>query len=208
MLRSSAYTIEGDYSAAAYFFAIAALTHSTITVQILNPRSVQGDRLFLDVLKEMGNTVIYGKNGVTLRGSGVKPLPKVDMLRMPDQAQTLAVLTAFAEGKTTLTGIRSLRVKETERVRALQTELKKMGIKTESTQDTLTIYGGNPKPAIIDTYNDHRMAMSFAVAGAKLSGIKINNPEVVNKTFPQFWDVLQRAGVSIYGNNKSKTAFF
>ena len=115
----------------------------------------------------------------------------------PDQAQTLAVLLAFADGKSILTGVRSLRVKETERVKALETELAKMGIQTESTNDTLTIYGGRPVSSAIDTYGDHRMAMSFAVAGAKLAGMQINHPEVVKKTFPKFWETLKSIGVTV-----------
>ena len=124
----------------------------------------------------------------------MKPL-SVDMENCPDQAQTLAVILAFAKGKSIITGIRSLRIKETERVLALQNELSKMGIKTESTIDSLTIYGGDPKPAKINTYNDHRMAMSFAVAGSVLEGIEINNPEVVTKTFPDFWKKLESIGL-------------
>ena len=112
----------------------------------------------------------------------------------PDQAQTLAVLAAFAEGETTMTGIRSLRVKETERVVALERELKKMGIKTETTFDTITVHGGNPRPARIDTYDDHRMAMAFAVAATKLHGMEISDPDVVSKTFPRFWKELALAG--------------
>ncbi len=184
------YLIEGDYSAAGYFAAIAALKKSKITIKNLNPSSVQGDRGFLTILEKMGNKIIYNENAVTIEGKNVKPM-EVNMEDCPDQAQTLAVLTSFAKGKTIIKGIRSLRVKETERVKALQTELKKMGIKTESPdEDTLIIFGGNPKPAEIKTYNDHRMAMSFAVASVKLAGMKILNPEVVNKTFPEFWKKL------------------
>ncbi len=189
------YVIEGDFSAAGYFFAIAALTKSTITLQNMNADSVQGDKEFLNILEQMGNEVRYGKNEITMIGHGVKPL-EVDMEQCPDQAQTLAVLSAFAPGKTVLTGVRSLRVKETERVKAVQQELLKMGIQTESPNaDTLIIHGGNPVSASIDTYGDHRMAMSFAVAGTVLSGMKINNPEVVNKTFPEFWEKLEQIEV-------------
>ncbi len=184
------YSIEGDFSAAGYFFAIGALTKSTITLKNMNAESVQGDKQFLDILEQMGNNGSCAENEITIIGKGVKPV-EVDMEQCPDQAQTLAVLAAFAKGKTVMTGIRSLRVKETERVKAIETELAKMGIKTESTHDTLTIYGGDPKPATIDTYGDHRMAMSFAVAGTVLPGMKINNPEVVNKTFPEFWKKLE-----------------
>src|SRR3990167_10190254 len=129
--KMNKYVIEGDYSAAGYFAAIATLTKSKIIIKNLNPNSAQGDRQFLTILEKMGNKISYGENKVTIEGTGIKPV-KADMEFCPDQAQTLAVLAAFANGKTILTGIRSLRIKETERVKALQKELGKMKIKTES----------------------------------------------------------------------------
>jgi 3-phosphoshikimate 1-carboxyvinyltransferase len=191
------YNVEGDYSAAGYFFAIAALTESTITLNNLNPTSKQGDKEFMDIMERMGSDISYIDNGITITGRGVTPI-HINMEPCPDQAQTLAVLAAFAQGTTTMTGVRSLRIKETERVQAVQNELAKMDIKTESLdEDTLIIHGGNPKPAAIDTYNDHRMAMSFAIAGAKIEGMKINDPDVVNKTFPEFWEKMKYIGVEI-----------
>ena len=191
------YMVEGDYSAGCYFAAFAALAHSKITLKNLKQNTQQGDKAFFDMLRSMGNEVSYFPNEVIITGHGVRPI-EVDMELCPDQAQTLAVLAAFAPGKTVLTGVRSLRVKETERVKALQSELLKMNIQTESPdEDTLIIHGGNPKPATIDTFNDHRMAMSFAVAGAKLTGMKINNPEVVKKTFPEFWNNLPDIGIAV-----------
>ncbi len=190
------YSVEGDYSGAGYFAAIAVLTQSKITLKNLNPQSIQGDKEFLEFLKQMGNKIIFGDNEVTVIGKCVKPI-KINMKNCPDQAQTLAVLAAFAKGITLIKGVRSLRVKETERVKALEQELAKMGIKTKSSVDTLTIYGGNPKAARIDTYGDHRMAMSFAVAGTKLKGMEINNPEVVSKTFPDFWEKIEQIGVQL-----------
>lgn len=184
------YVIEGDYSSAGYFFAIGALTQSTITLKNLDPYSAQADRKFLNILERMGNEMIVNGDGVTIRGKEVLPL-SLDMQECPDQVQTMAVLAAFAKGVTKISGVRSLRVKETERVHALRNELAKMGIKTEETHDTLTVYGGNPHAAFIETYGDHRMAMAFAVAGTKLPGMKIRHPEVVNKTFPTFWDTLR-----------------
>lgn len=190
------YVIEGDYSSAGYFFAIAAITKSTITAHNLNPKSVQADRMFLSLLEQMGNTVTYGKESVTVKGNGITPL-SITMETCPDQVQTLAVLSAFAKGKTTITGIRSLRVKETERVIALQNELQKMGIETQATEDAITIRGGNPVAARIATYDDHRMAMAFSVAATKLPGMQIEDPLVVNKTFPKFWKTLSSLGVKI-----------
>ncbi len=188
------YTVEGDISSASYFAAIATLTRSKITLTNVNPNTVQADIGFFNILKQMGSTIEEGENSMTIQGAGVKPLT-VDMQDCPDQAQTLAVLAAFADGTTTITGVQTLRIKETERVEALEKELEKMGVKTESTPDTLVIHGGHPKPARIDTYGDHRMAMSFAVAATQLAGIEINDPDVVSKTFPRFWKTLGLMGV-------------
>lgn len=198
--NSDQYLVEGDFSSAGYFFAIAALTKSELTIKNLNSNSKQADKKLLTVLEKMGNKITYGNNEITIEGKGVKTI-EIDVTDFPDQAQTLAVLAAFAKGTTKLSGIQTLRVKETNRVLALQTELQKMGIKTKVTNDRLTIFGGNPNPALIDTYHDHRMAMAFAVAGTKLTGIKINHPEVVNKTFPEFWEKLSSLGVKT--NNKT-----
>lgn len=185
------YLVEGDFSSAAYFFAVAALTKLTVTVKNLNPRSKQADVNFLQILEDMGNKIKKKKNQITIYGKGVKPV-NVNMKDCPDQVQTLSVLCAFAKGKSHINGVKSLRIKETERVKALQKELAKMGIKTVSTLDSLTIYGSNPHGARIETYNDHRMAMAFAVAGCKIPNLIIQNPEVVSKTFPGFWKELKK----------------
>ena len=191
--RATEYTVEGDFSSAAYFFAIAALTGSTLTLTNLNPKTVKADIRFLKILEGMGNEVVYRENAIVIAGKGVKAV-SVDMRDCPDQAQTLAVLAAFAKGKTTIKGVQSLRVKETERVVAIERELRKMSIRAESTEDTLVVYGGSPVPVRIDTYGDHRMAMSFAVAATKLPGMEIADPDVVAKTFPRFWKSLALAG--------------
>jgi 3-phosphoshikimate 1-carboxyvinyltransferase len=190
LYQKNQYFIEGDFSSAGYFFAIAALTQSTLTLKNLDPYSAQADRKFLNILARMGNEIHMGNHEITIIGKQILPL-SLDMEDCPDQVQTMAVLAAFARGVTKISGVRSLRSKETERVQALKNELAKMGIKTEDTHDTLTIYGGDPYAAMIDTYGDHRMAMAFAVAGTKLPGMQIRQPEVVNKTFPTFWDKLR-----------------
>lgn len=182
--RTNEYKIEGDYSSASYFYAINALTGSNIKVENLNLGSKQADKQFVDLIKTG-----EWHGGMDSRSDEARFINAQDF---PDQAMTLAVLAAFREGKTVINGVKSLRVKETERVKALENELAKMGINTESAEDTLTIYGGKPKPATIDTYNDHRIAMSFAVAGMKAGGMKILRPQVVSKTFPDFWDELSK----------------
>lgn len=189
------YEVEGDYSSAGYFFAAAVLASSVITVENLNPKSLQADKKLLDVLATLGAKITEGKGTVTVERHGnIKPFA-VDVIDFPDQAQTLAVLAAFASGMSVISGIRSLRVKETDRVAALVTELGKLGIKAKATEDTLTIEGGSPKATTVDTYGDHRMAMSFALMGIKLAGVTVRDPGVVGKTFPGFWQTLQSIGV-------------
>jgi len=192
--ETAEYIVEGDISSASYFFAIAALTKSTLTIENINFDSQQADMEFLEILKAMGNLIITAKNQITIIGKGIKAV-NVNMQNCPDQIQTLAVLSAFANGTSKISGISTLRIKETDRVFALRQELKKMGIKTSATKNVLTIHGGNPKSATIETYGDHRMAMSFAVTGAKLPGMKILDPDVVNKTFPHFFEKLNSIGI-------------
>ncbi len=188
--------IESDVSSACYVAAIAALTQSTITIRGMRAGSVQPDMQFLSILSKMGSRVLWKSDAMTIQGKGVRPL-SVDMSACPDQIQTLAVLAAFAQGNTIIEGIGTLRVKETNRVRALQTELARMGIRTSATKNVLTIFGGRPQPARIRTHGDHRMAMAFAVAGAKISGMQIENPDVVNKTFPEFWMCMRDIGITM-----------
>lgn len=188
--NKSQYVIEGDFSSGGYFFAIAVLTRSTIVLKNLNPYSMQADRKFLDILGNMGNAIDLRDHEIAITGKQTIA-QSLNMSDCPDQVQTMAVLAAFTRGITKISGVRSLRLKETERVKAIKNELAKMGIQTEDTHDTLTIYGGAPQAAVIDTYGDHRMAMAFAVAGTKLPGMKIRHPGVVNKTFPLFWDKLR-----------------
>lgn len=192
------YLVEGDYSAAGYFLAISALTGLRLNLKNLSPQSVQGDMEFLTILESQNCSYNWTENGLIFEGQAdLKPI-SVNMENCPDQAQTLAVLMAFAEGKSVLTGVSSLRVKETERVKAVQSQLLKMNIKTESNdKDTLIIYGGKPNSATIETFHDQRMAMSFAVAGAVLKNIIIEDYMVVSKTFPLFWEKLKLLGIQI-----------
>lgn len=185
------YTVEGDYSSAGYFFALAALNKSEITVKNLNVKSKQADYNLLNILEKMGAKVIKNDNSITVTGKELKPV-NINMENCPDQAMTIAALAAFCEGESKISGIKSLRVKETERIKALENELSKMQIQTSSTDDSLTIHGGKPQPANIDTYKDHRIAMSFSIAATKLDNIKIINPSTVNKTFPGFWNELNK----------------
>ncbi len=201
--KANAVMIEGDYSSATYFAAAAAITKSTVVLENLKTPSKQADAKFFKILEEMGNKITRKSSEITVEGKGVKPVT-VDMKDCPDSIQTLAVLSSFAKGQTKISGIQTLKFKETNRVNAIASQLKKMKIKTEVIKNVLIIYGGNPKSAIIKTYDDHRMAMSFAVVGSKLNGIIIENPKVVDKTFPLFWEEIKKLGIGIKKIEPSK----
>ncbi len=185
------YEIEADASSASYFWAAAALTGGRVTVTNLSLETCQGDIDFLSVLARMGCRIAQAPEGLTVVGGPLSGA-QVDMSAMPDLVPTLAVLAAFAKGDTIITGAAHLRHKESDRLHAVATELGKMGISAEETPDGLVIRGGQPHGADIDTYEDHRIAMSFAVAGLKIPGIKITNPACVAKSFPDFWDFFER----------------
>ena len=185
------YEIEADASSASYFWAAAALTGGRVTITNLSLESIQGDAAFPKVLERMGCTVSASPQGLTLSGGPLRGLT-VDMAAMPDLVPTLAVLAAFAQGETVITGVAHLRHKESDRLAAVAAELTKLGIEAKETADGLIIRGGTPHGATIATYNDHRLAMSFAVAGLKAPGMVITDPDCVAKSFPDFWQVFER----------------
>ena len=197
--HATEYEIEGDASGASYLFALAALNRGTITIENINPGSAQGDVHFADILEKMGCIVTKDFNRKSITVSATKKLNavSVDMSAMPDTAQTLAVIAAFAQGTTHITGLSSLRVKETDRLAALKHELSKLGIASSITHDSITIIGGVPHGARIETYNDHRMALSFSAAGVAVKGVRIEDSEVVSKSFPDYWKKLASLGVGI-----------
>jgi len=184
------YLVESDLSGASYFFAAAAVTGKTIKIKNVNPNSIQGDRFFPELLEKMGCQVRKNikEKWIEVKGPKILRGITVDMVNMPDTAQTLAVVSAFTKGKTKITGLSTLKIKETNRLLALKNELGKMGIKSQTTNSSITIYGGNPKKTVIETYGDHRMAMAFAVAKLRIPELIIKNPEVVKKSFPDFWE--------------------
>ena len=189
------YTIEPDASNAAYFLATAAIhPGAKVTIPGLGTTSFQGDVGIANVLKKMGADIILTKDSVTVAGTDTLEGIDVDLLPMPDQAQTLAVVALFAHGPTILRGLHTLRVKETDRLAALSTELQKFGANvTVGGDDTLTIQPPNhPQPATVDTYDDHRMAMSFAIAATKITGVTIKDTQCVNKTYPDFFTDLEK----------------
>jgi len=185
------YEIEADASSASYFWAAAALTGGRVTITNLSLESSQGDAAFPHVLKRLGCTVSESPQGLTLKGGPLQGIT-VDMATMPDLVPTLAVLAAFARGETVITGVAHLRHKESDRLAAVAAELTKLGIEARETADGLIIRGGEPRGAVIDTYNDHRIAMSFAIAGLQAPGMVITDPDCVAKSFPDFWEYLER----------------
>ena len=188
--RNHQYDIEADASSASYFWAAAALTGGRMTIANLDLESIQGDIDFLSVLARMGCHLISSPQGLTVEGGPLQGI-HMDMSAMPDLVPTLGVLAAFADGETVISGVAHLRHKESNRLAAVVTELGKMGITAKETPDGLRIIGGTPQGAEIETYDDHRIAMSFAVAGLKAKGVVIHNPDCVAKSFPDFWEYFE-----------------
>jgi 3-phosphoshikimate 1-carboxyvinyltransferase len=187
------YDCPPDATAASYFWGAAAVTGSTCVIDGLTRQDIQGDVQFVDALARMGCQVLEFPKGLGVRGLSPRAI-SADMSAMPDCAQTLAVVCAFAEGTSRLTGLSTLRVKETDRIAALSTELRKLGVVTRFGPDWLEVDGRGDidvapakRAPTIKTYEDHRMAMSFAIAGLR-TPLHIGQPEVVSKSFPGFWE--------------------
>jgi 3-phosphoshikimate 1-carboxyvinyltransferase len=184
------YAVEADCSQAAYFWGAAAIGGADIKVMGVNAESAQGDIHFVDLLQRMGCRVSKNSDGIRVAGGSLSAI-EADLADMPDQVPTLAVVAAFASGTTVIKNVAHLKSKESDRLTATVTELKKMGIDAECTANALVVRGGKPKGAIIETYNDHRIAMSFAIAGLNVPGVCIRNESCVEKSFPAFWQVFE-----------------
>ncbi len=185
------YDIEPDASAASYFFAAAAITGGRVTVLGIPENSLQGDVAFVDCLADMGCRVERCSAGITLHGRPLHGID-VDMNAISDTVMTLAAVACFAEGPTTIRNVAHIRHKETDRLAALATELRKVGAEVEEFADGLTITPKRLHGARIATYNDHRMAMSMSLIGLKIPGIVIENPGCVAKTYPGFFSDLEK----------------
>ena len=186
------YNIEPDASNASYFFAAAALTGGRVTVQHLYSDSIQGDVQFLRILEQMGCQVTDSDIGITVTGPRQLKGIDMDMRKISDTALTLAAIAPFADSKVTIRNIEHTRWQETDRIHAMVTELRKLGVPVVEHQDGLEISPAPITPAAIDTYEDHRVAMAFSLVGLKRPGIQINNPGCVSKTFPNYFEVFQR----------------
>jgi 3-phosphoshikimate 1-carboxyvinyltransferase len=187
---SREYDVEPDASAASYFFAAAAVTGGRVLVRHLGLRSVQGDLGLVEVLERMGCRVRWADDEIELQGPERLRGIEASFDGMGDVATTLAAIAPFADGPVTIRGIAQTHYEECDRPVAAATELRRMAIAVEQDWDTLVIHPGAPQPATIETYDDHRMAMSFAVTGLRTSGIRIANPGCVAKTFPGFFQRL------------------
>jgi 3-phosphoshikimate 1-carboxyvinyltransferase len=189
--RGRDYAIEPDASAASYFFAIAAITGGRVTVETLSKKSLQGDVEFCDCLAQMGASVEYRPDSITVTGSKLHGID-VDMNGISDTVQTLSVVALFAKGPTRMRNVAHIRHKETDRIGATACELRKLGATVNEFDDGLEVIPGQLHGAAIDTYNDHRMAMSFALAGLRTPGVVIRNPGCTSKTYPEFFEDLAR----------------
>jgi 3-phosphoshikimate 1-carboxyvinyltransferase len=187
------YAIESDASAASYFFAAPAICGGSVTVENMRRDSLQGDVRFLDALARMGCQVSEQANSIRVSRTDELRGIDVDMRDISDTAQTLSAVAPFAATPTRIRGIASSRHKETDRVNATCTELARLGVRVEQHLDGMTIYPCAAfQPAMVETYNDHRMAMAFALVGLKASGVAIQNPSCVSKTFPHFFATLEK----------------
>ena len=181
------YYVEPDASSASYFFAAAAVTGGRVRVKHLSQQSCQGDAHFVEVLAAMGCQVTATDSYIEVTGPEQLQGVDVDMNNMSDLVQTLAAIAPFASSPVVIRNVEHIRWKETERIKAVVTELQRLGVMVEEFADGLKIYPGPLKPAAIETYDDHRMAMAFAVTGLKTPGVIIKQPDCTRKTFPDFF---------------------
>lgn len=192
------YTVEGDWSSASYLLAAGAIA-GDINIQGLNPESLQGDKVIIDFLENMGASVEISGEGISVRESALKAV-KADLTDCIDLLPTMAALAAMAEGTSEFTGIARARIKESNRVSAVKAGLEKAGISVIEEKDKLIITGGRINSAVIHSNNDHRIAMAFSLLGLKAVNITIENAECVAKTFPEFWDILKSIGGKVQTN--------
>jgi len=191
--RPARYEVEGDWSSASYLLALGAVC-GEVAVENLNPQSLQGDKVILDFLRDMGALVDINSNLITVRKSRLNAI-RADLSDCIDLLPTMAVLAAIADGVSEFVGISRARLKESNRVSAVREGLERMGIKVAEERDRLTIAGSEAKGAVIDSKGDHRIAMAFSILGSVVGGTIIDGAECVSKTFPEFWSILKSIGV-------------
>jgi len=194
------YRIEGDWSSASYLLALGALG-GAVTVDNLPAATMQGDRVILDILRQMGADMTVRQSSVTVRKS-VLTAVKTDLTDSTDLLPTVAILAAAAKGKSEINGIARARLKESDRVAAVCDNLTRMGINTKMETNRLIVQGGSPHGAVVESYNDHRIAMAFGVLGARVGETGIKGAECVSKTYPEFWDVFRLLGGKVVNNEQ------
>ena len=190
--RKSRYEIEPDASAASYFFAAAAISGGSITIEGIGSQSIQGDKGFVDIVEKMGAKVVRSDNALSVTGTGSLIGIDASMKEISDTVPTLAAIAPLASGPTVISDVAFIAQKESDRVTALITELRKIGIKAEKTETGMVIYPGEVQKGTIHTYDDHRIAMAFSILGLVVPGITLDSPQCVAKTFPSFFDVLDQ----------------
>ena len=194
------YEVEGDWSSASYLLALGAVC-GEVEVDNLNPKSWQGDKMILSFLTDMGASVEVNKNSVKVESSGLNAV-KADLSDCIDLLPTIAALAAMAGGVSEITGIERARIKESNRVLAVKEGLERMGIEVTEERNKLTITGSKPKGSLIDSKDDHRIAMAFSILGSVAGGTIIDGAECVSKTYPEFWDGLKSIGGEVKINGK------
>jgi len=190
--RARDHAVEPDASAASYPLAAAAICGGRVRVEGLGEGALQGDARFADVLAQMGCTVTRDAGGTTVVGDGRPRGGSFDLTHISDTAQTLAAVAAFADGPVRVTGIGFIRAKEIDRVQAVATELARCGVPVVAEEDGWTITPMPPQPAVVQTSDDHRMAMSFSLLGLRAAGIEIAGPSCVAKTYPGYYAMLEQ----------------
>lgn len=187
------YYIEPDASSASYFLTAAAILNGTVAIKGIGADSLQGDARFADALGRMGCEILMKKDSVRVRAGGKLKGIDIDMNSMPDMVPSLAVAALFAEGPTRIRNVANLRIKESDRISALTAELARLGAKVKEWDDGFDIFPNPPyNKCLVFTYNDHRIAMAFSVAGLRIPGIEIENPSCVSKSFPEFYSFLRK----------------
>lgn len=198
--RPAKYPVEGDWSSASYLLALGALS-GAVEVGNLNPDSLQGDKVILDFLRDMGASVEVNKDSITVKRSRLNGI-RADLSNCIDLLPTMAALAAAADGVSEFTGIERARLKESNRVSAVREGLEGMGIKAVEEGNKLTITGSEPKGSVIATRGDHRIAMAFSLLGLVAGGTIIDDAECVSKTYPGFWDILRGLGSEVKVDGK------
>jgi 3-phosphoshikimate 1-carboxyvinyltransferase len=193
--QPTAYQVEGDWSQASYLLALGALS-GEVLVTNLNAESLQGDRIILNLLQKMGARFSQRGGSVMIYKSPLKAID-ADLTDAIDLLPTIAVLASVAEGVSELRGISRARLKESDRIAGLKEELFKLGIRVIEEEDSIKIIGSYPRNAVLDSMADHRLAMAFAILGTLIGGITIKRAESVSKTFPEFWQILQKLGAKV-----------